>query len=196
MKGRRTTRVMTDKPKKLIACVLLVLEAAGIFAANFLYARHFSNFSISAHTIENDIELTVSKDVSLFDRGGNVELIKGTVIHPVYVAKNGQDYTVYFNYTDTVEHVCLSTEGSSFEEQDKIEKLMQMIEQKRSDEKFAEIKNGFLAGIKQAALWLVAGGILTFILTKKEKYLPLYLLPAGVAVFLFLEAFIGKLGGY
>ncbi|MBO4680747.1 MAG: hypothetical protein J5623_02460 [Clostridiales bacterium] len=187
---------MSDKHKKVIACVLLALEVIGIFLANFLYVRYFLDYYISAHTIENDIELTVSKDVSVFDMNGNVELSKGTVIHPVYVAREGKEYKVYFNYEDTVIHTYISTDGSNFVERDRIEKLMQMIEQRSLDEKAAELRRGIIAGITQAAVWLVIGGILTVIMTKKEKYLILYLIPVGVALFLVLEAFAGKLGGY
>ena len=187
---------MSDKSKKVIAFVLLALEVIGIFAANFLYVRHFLDYYISSHTIENDIELTVSKEVSIYDPNGNLELSKGSVIHPVYVAREGRKYTVYFNYEDTVIHTYISTDGSNFAEQDKIEKLMHMIEQRTLDEKAAELKRGITAGITQAAVWVIIGGILTVILTKKEKYLILYLLPVGVAIFLVLEGFAGKLGGY
>ena len=149
--------------KKIIFFVL-ILEMAGIIAANVIYAD--KNAELSAVTIEvpEGLELTINKDISVETQDGSILIPEDTVIYPDYIFPNS---TVNFHYEGTTER--LYTSWDNIKEQNRLTELKNDAELKQQKWQKSTKTRGIIIGFVEGSAWLVLGGFLSLVLIKKDK---------------------------
>jgi hypothetical protein len=154
--------------KKTAAIILLILGAISIFASNMLTAIYDARW-VSGEVIDipKGMQLTISNDISLSSGGSNVHIEKDTKIYPYYIAPSG---TVNFYYNNDGTEMDLIVTWNDVKEEALLNELKEESSRRISEAQKPIIKRGAITGAVQAAVWLVIGALLFFMLSKKDKY--------------------------
>ena len=154
--------------KKTATIVLLILGAISVFLSNMLTAIYDARW-ISGEVIDipKGMQLTISNDISLSSGGSDVHIEKDTKIFPYYIAPSG---TVNFHYNNDGTEMDLIVTWKDVKEEALLNELKEESNRRNSEAQKPIIKRGAVAGAVQAAIWLVIGALLAFMLSKKDKY--------------------------
>ena len=154
--------------KKTATIVLLILGAISIFLSNMLTAIYDARW-ISGEVIDipKGMQLTISNDISLSSGGSDVHIEKDTIIFPYYIAPSG---TLNFHYNIDGTEMDLIVTWKDVKEEALLNELKEESNRRISEAQKPIIKRGAVAGAVQAAIWLVIGALLAFMLSKKDKY--------------------------
>ncbi len=154
--------------KKAVAIVLLAIGVIVIFVSAVLNARYNAKWVMGISIdIPESMHLTIENDVMLSSDEGDVVFPNGTEIVPYYIDPAGT-VRFYFECEGAVTEFCIS--WSDIKEEELLHELMATAEQNAKSTQLTAIKRGVVMGGIQALAWFVVGGLLCFLLSKKEKF--------------------------
>ncbi|MCR4767947.1 MAG: hypothetical protein K5875_08310 [Saccharofermentans sp.] len=172
---------------KKIMFFVLILEMAGIIAANVICANRTAELSAVTIEVPEGLELTINKDISVEIQDGSILIPEDTVIHPDYIFP---DSSVVFHYEGTTER--LHTDWDNIKEQNKLKELKNEAELKQQKQQKSTKNRAIFIGFAEGSAWLVFGSFLSLVLIKKDKKAVLIICHiqaiAAIAAILYIQA--------